>query len=54
MFILKKEEEYFVGGAMIWSSSPIRAVSFSTLEEALIGKESLKENYKITIEETSS
>lgn len=54
MFILKKEEEYFVGGVIVWSHSPIRAVLFSTLEEAIVKRKLLQENYKITIEEISS
>lgn len=49
IYILKKEDEYYVGGVLVWSRSPIRAISFLTYAEAEKARKHFYEAEKIII-----
>lgn len=49
MFILKKNDEFYVGGALIWSRFDIRAILFPTAEEAERQKSKLDDAKSIEI-----
>lgn len=50
-YLLRKAEDYYVGGMIVWSHSDIRAITFLSIGEAENVRSQLHDSDKITIEE---